>query len=311
MKRYVPNYYPSFHCIASACQHSCCAGWEVDIDAASAERYRREEGALGERLRSHIAWEDSPHFQLDGDERCPFLNEENLCDLILAQGEGALCQICADHPRYRSWFADRVEEGLGLCCEEAARLLLMQEEPLSLLESEVDGEELEPEDSYLVLLQQRSALWTVLQERSKPLQERICEAYSLCGMEPTERTLSEDVALLLGLEGLEKSWKADLMALNALPNTDWCPEWDRDGEHLLWSILYRYYLSWGLSRWEEEFALRFGVFSLRLLGALYHLTLQRTGGLSLDDRVEHLRRWSAELEYSEDNLEAIAEALDG
>lgn len=309
MKRYVPSYYPRFHCIASACRHSCCAGWEVDIDEESAECYRKMEGAMGERLRNSIEWDAPPHFRLSAEERCPFLNGENLCDLILDQGESALCQICTDHPRYRSWFADRVEEGLGLCCEEAARLMLTEEAPIALLEQETEGEVLEPEEDYLQLLRQRDGLWQVLQNRSKPLQERVCEAFSLCSMELESHTLSEDVELLLGLEGLEDGWKTDLQALIGLPDTAWRQEWDRDGEHLLWYILFRYYLSWGLSRWEEDFALRFGALSLRLLGGLYHLTLERKGILTLEDRVEHLRRWSAELEYSEENLDAIADAL--
>lgn len=309
MKRFVPSYYPKFHCIASECQHSCCVGWEVDIDEESAAGYRTMEGEMGDRLRRSIDWDDTPHFRLGAEERCPFLNGENLCDLILDQGEEALCQICTDHPRYRSWFADRVEEGLGLCCEEAARLMLTEEANITLMEEETEGEVLEAEEEYLWLLQQRSALWQVLQNRGKPLENRLCEVFSLCGMEQENRTLAEDVELLSGLECMEESWKTDLAALVALTDTQWRQEWDRDGEHLLWYILFRYYLSWGLSRGEEDFALRFGAFSLRLLGGLYHLTLQRKGELTLKDRVEHLRRWSAELEYSEENLEAIADAL--
>ena len=310
MKRMIPNYYPQFHCIASACKHSCCVGWEVDIDEDSAEVYRTMEGALGERLRANIEWGDTPHFRLGADERCPFLNGENLCDLILDAGEETLCQICTDHPRYRSWFADRVEEGLGLCCEEAARLMLTQEEPITLLEEETEGETLEAEEEYLALLRERDALWKILQNREKPLEYRLCEAFSLCGITMEHRPLSEDIALLLELEGLEEGWKTDLEEVLTLPDTQWQQEWDRDGEHLLWYLLFRYYLSWGLSRWEEDFALRFGAFSLRLLGGLYHLILHRKGTLTLEDRVEQLRRWSAELEYSEENLDAIAEALE-
>ena len=28
----VPNYYDKFKCIADRCKHSCCIGWEIDID---------------------------------------------------------------------------------------------------------------------------------------------------------------------------------------------------------------------------------------------------------------------------------------
>ena len=32
MKTYAPKYYQQFHCIADKCKHSCCIGWEIDID---------------------------------------------------------------------------------------------------------------------------------------------------------------------------------------------------------------------------------------------------------------------------------------
>ena len=35
MIRVVPDFYPEFACIASRCGHSCCVGWEVDVDEDS------------------------------------------------------------------------------------------------------------------------------------------------------------------------------------------------------------------------------------------------------------------------------------
>ena len=32
-----PDYYSAFRCIAGACKHSCCIGWEIDIDEESLE----------------------------------------------------------------------------------------------------------------------------------------------------------------------------------------------------------------------------------------------------------------------------------
>ena len=57
---------------------------------------------------------------------------------------------------------------------------------------------------------------------------------------------------------------------------------------------------------SQSFPVQYGRW---LLGALRGMTLQEKGELTLADRVEWLRRWSAELEYSEDNLEALAEYL--
>lgn len=132
---FAPDYYRDFHCIADRCRHSCCIGWEIDIDDASLERFRSVEGPLGEKLRANIDLSPTPHFTLLGEaERCPFLNEKNLCELILSLGEDSICDICRDHPRFRNFYSDRTEIGLGLCCEEAARLLLLQKHPISIVE---------------------------------------------------------------------------------------------------------------------------------------------------------------------------------
>ncbi|MDO4866074.1 MAG: flagellin lysine-N-methylase [Clostridia bacterium] len=146
MNLYVPDYYPAFHCIASRCVHTCCAGWEIDIDAESLARYAGLPGAFGDRVRRCVSREGAPHFILAEGERCPLLNGDNLCDLILHEGEGALCQICRDHPRFRNYFSSRVEMGLGLVCEEAARLILSWPHPLRLIRLKGSAEETPTED---------------------------------------------------------------------------------------------------------------------------------------------------------------------
>ena len=130
MKVRRPEYYDRFRCIAGACSDSCCIGWEIDIDEEKEALYRKVPGALGQRMKRCIDWEEG-HFILQGkEERCPFLNQENLCDLILELGEESLCDICREHPRFYDWFDSLTEAGLGLCCEAAGRLVLAQEEPV-------------------------------------------------------------------------------------------------------------------------------------------------------------------------------------
>ena len=34
----VPDYFENFHCLAGACPHSCCIGWEVVVDDGTAAR---------------------------------------------------------------------------------------------------------------------------------------------------------------------------------------------------------------------------------------------------------------------------------
>ncbi len=87
----------AFRCIADACRHTCCKGWEIDIDPDTRAKYAAMTGEIGQRLRDAIAdTPDGTSFRLREDERCPMLNDSGLCDIITACGEGALCQICAD-----------------------------------------------------------------------------------------------------------------------------------------------------------------------------------------------------------------------
>ena len=149
----VPDYYFEFRCIADKCKNSCCAGWEVDIDAESLARYQADG-------LQHIVLDDgAPHFRLSDDLRCPYLNGEGLCDLIITRGEDYLCQICTDHPRYRNFWTGITEVGLGLSCEECARIILSRKEPLKLYT--IEGHPAD-EDSLMALLpEDERYLWTV------------------------------------------------------------------------------------------------------------------------------------------------------
>ena len=129
MSVWYPRFYPAFRCRASACRHSCCRGWEIDVDENSAEMYRNMPGELGDELRQALfSDEEGWHFRLDEEERCPFLETDGLCRLIKRLGEEALCDICALHPRFFEELGADELWGLGLSCEEATALLLKEKE---------------------------------------------------------------------------------------------------------------------------------------------------------------------------------------
>lgn len=145
MKIIIPDYYKDFKCIADKCKHSCCKGWEIEIDENSCARFSRHED-----IWKYVETCDSPHFRLSDDEVCPFLLENGLCNMILKYGEDFLCQTCTDHPRFRNYWSDRIEMGLGLVCEEAARIILTRTSPMRLVSFPDNNEvpsDLTPEDS--------------------------------------------------------------------------------------------------------------------------------------------------------------------
>lgn len=128
-----PDYYDEFRCIADKCRHTCCAGWEIDIDADSMTLYRECPDIM-----CHI--KDSSFVLQGEDERCPFLNEKGLCELILKYGEDILCDVCTEHPRFYNYRDDIEYIGLGLCCEAACALILDREKDFRLIEGVISDE---------------------------------------------------------------------------------------------------------------------------------------------------------------------------
>ena len=85
MKIVKPTFYKNFICIAGDCPDSCCQGWEVDADRDSLEYYKTLDNSLEikKRIDSVLSKDefDNTIFTLAPKKRCPFLNDENLCDM--------------------------------------------------------------------------------------------------------------------------------------------------------------------------------------------------------------------------------------
>ena len=142
MELFYPSYYKTFSCIASHCPDSCCHEWDVQVDTASAARWRSMEGDLGDALRASLYDEDGETYLRNENGRCPMWRADGLCRIQAEQGHDALCQVCQQFPRLRHDYGNFVELGLELSCPEAARLIL--ERPPELVTQTVPGGE-EPE----------------------------------------------------------------------------------------------------------------------------------------------------------------------
>ena len=309
MKLIVPDNYPRFRCIADKCRHSCCIGWEIDIDPDARENYRYVSGEFGQRLNAAI--DDSGEascFRLGPDERCPMLNASGLCDLITELGEGALCQICADHPRFRSFFFDRTEIGLGLCCEEAARLILSREEPMTLITLEDDGVQEEPDDEELAVLRMRGLLIAIMQDRRASVTERLQRLLDAAQTSFPLRTITEWAEIYRDLERLDPAWDAALDSLCEPPDVPPPEGLETAFEQFAVYLLYRHYPG-VLEDGDSEGRVKFAVLSVTMLMCLCAAHAARHGSCTLEDCCEYARMYSAEIEYSEDNIAALLDAL--
>ena len=297
----VPSYYHKFKCIASACKHSCCIGWEIDIDTDCAKTYRAVAGEMGARLKNNIAWEETPHFILGEGERCPFLNERNLCDLILNLGEESLCEICREHPRFYNILPDRTEAGLGLCCEEAARLILGEVECVTLLSAP------QGEDEILAF---RNHLIEIAQNRALTLRESCEKILKFCGK--TLENLQNSAKILRDLERLDPIWDNTLDLLEKPMDFDGfdsaMAERSYEYEQFLVYLLYRHVAS----AFDLGDAKTWGAFAVLGCEILYRMGAAiwtESGEFSFEEQVELARMFSSEIEYSEENLDRIFEHL--
>lgn len=129
----IPHYYKKFQCIAGECPDTCCAGWQIVIDDRTREKYRRAEGAFGNRLHNSIDWKESCFQQYEG--RCAFLNDENLCDIYQESGKEMLCRTCRNYPRHIEEYEDFdffLYTKLTDARDLMIRLLQERREPVSL-----------------------------------------------------------------------------------------------------------------------------------------------------------------------------------
>lgn len=321
-----PKFYKNFHCTASGCTDSCCIGWEIDIDENTMRRYEAAGGAFGERLRENIEAGECPHFKLKAGDRCPFLNERNLCDIYLQLGEDALSEICTEHPRFHAWFGDYKESGLGLCCEEAVRLLLGSE--WSLCETETaEAPDAEAFDEALLkqTLSFRERIFVLLQNKEMPIFERLHRMLALCGdvqdcldFGATDEIANAescaagrfplkfaDALLAAGkTEPIDENWTRVFSALSenreAIEARLFSPS-DRESEvyeKVAMHLAYRYFLKGAVFEGE---ILGYAVFVCAFI-----LLLRGTQLVFPEQTVNNIKLLSKQFEYSEENLAVLA-----
>ena len=290
MKIFAPDYYGNFSCIADKCRHSCCIGWEIDVDPKTAEYYKSIPGDFGKKLRENIDFSpEGGSFRLCENDRCPFLNDRNLCEIYINLGEEALSQICDDHPRFRNFYDSRTEIGLGLCCEEAARIILEKESRTEIVEIGVDEEEPYPSEDEDVFFETRERVFAVLQNREKAIAERISDVFAIFGVGSPETDYGKWAENCLALERLDESWTKVLEGIIKNPAP---PEIKNENaaEQLLCYFIFRH------------FCPEYPKISLAFAVLCFYMTEKAAEQVGLN---EAARLWSSEIEYSDENKDLI------
>ena len=265
MKLIAPSYYKSFKCIGGECKHNCCIGWEIDIDEKTKAYYKSLEGEMGRRMHQSIEENgETAYFRLVERERCPFLNSDNLCDIILTLGEDKLCQICSDHPRYRNFYSDRTEIGIGLCCETAAELIIENEakNKLIILEDDEKVSELDEEDK--IFFETRDKIFALIQDRGKNIEERIEALFNEFSISSVGLGALDWVDKYLSLEILDSGWKNVLNKIKELSKEP-KPK-GVAAEQILVYFIYRH-LADGMYDGSFEQRIRFALLSLNMIFA--------------------------------------------
>lgn len=299
MKKATPNYYSRFKCIADKCKHSCCIGWEIAVDNDTLKYYDTVEGELGKKLSQSISREGT--FILDSNKRCPFLNDYGLCDIITELGENALCTICTEHPRFYNFYSDFCEVGVGMCCEQAAKIILESEEKFSLIIPE--NISTTSEEKYF--FQRRQAVFDMLQNRNIGIArrvEKLCEEY---GFSLSDVSMDEILNLLLSLETLDDTWTNCLKKLQNIrldmsffeDENLWIPF-----EQLLCYLAYRHF---NMDKGNYYEIVCFLCVGFLVVGALCLMHKNTFNTLEIADVSEYARLFSSELEYSVENMKKI------
>lgn len=137
MKIIKPDFYDTFQCTADKCTFTCCQEWKIAVDEKTEEKWKSypNPDEKSTMLANAITEKESGRvIRLNQENKCPFLDENKLCKLVMEYGEEILSETCHAFPRQVHYFklesdaidttkhaedictADRAEYALVACC---------------------------------------------------------------------------------------------------------------------------------------------------------------------------------------------------
>lgn len=277
-----PKFYKNFLCKADKCKHSCCKGWEIDIDEETAGKYLAMTGELGAEIRQNIGKnEDSYFFKLTEDERCPFLQKNGLCKIILNIGEENICEICTMHPRFFTMLDDVELCGVGLSCEKTCELLLGDEKDLVFYIEDTEEE-----------LSFSEVLAVIGLNLPNEMQE-----FSLA---VNAENINKVLEIMAKTEPIDENWSKELSIMQDMDNVELkAKEYLENSDKNILNKIYKYILYRQLERLVDidiEALINYAQYSILFI--ILHTMISKELG-------ESIRRWSEQIEYDTDNVDLI------
>ena len=277
-----PKFYKNFLCKADKCKHSCCKGWEIDIDEETAGKYLAMTGELGAEIRQNIGKnEDSYFFKLTEDERCPFLQKNGLCKIILNIGEENICEICTMHPRFFTMIDDVELCGVGLSCEKTCELLLGDEKDLVFYIEDTEEE-----------LSFSEVLAVIGLNLPNEMQE-----FSLA---VNAENINKVLEIMAKTEPINENWSKELSIMQDMDNVELkAKEYLENSDKNILNKIYQYILYRQLERLVDidiEALINYAQYSILFI--ILHTMISKELG-------ESVRRWSEQIEYDTDNVDLI------
>ena len=303
MKIVKPTFYKTFKCIAGDCPDSCCQGWEVDVDSDSLEYYKTLDNSLEikKRIDSVLSKDefDNTIFTLAPKKRCPFLNDENLCDMHIAIGGEHTPYTCRTFPRFIYDFGATREIGISFSCPVASDMMYNTESFDFETEVNSDLPTLNDIDAekYFLLYKGRAEAYKIAKDKNKSIRERLNDLLYL-GVLLQEKLFpydegGDDIAffdVFKNPELINPEWKEKVENFSLKQVSD-----TQSNENILMYFLYKYLMQ---AVYDDD---ALSKIKMAVLGVLINTYFGE------DSWTVHL--WSKETEHSQYNMDRYKKLL--
>ncbi len=151
VKIFMPKYMANFKCIGPKCTDTCCANWDINIDETTYNNYTKSNDDFKKLLENKfIKNESNANFFNYGfmklkDNKCPFLNEDMLCDIHKNFSHNNLCITCKNYPRVFNIIDNIYEKSALPSCPEVCNKAFLNKDKMEFIEEElnIDTENIE------------------------------------------------------------------------------------------------------------------------------------------------------------------------